>query len=74
MAKDYQPLRVLTWAVYALGAAGVGALAVGVLMEIGLLFLGGVGAVVGALVGHNTLDAHARRQSFEPGDRQGHWG
>lgn len=74
MAKDYQPPRMLTLGVYALGAAGVAALASGVLLEIGILFLGGVGAVVGALVGHNTLDAHARRKSFEPGDRQGPWG
>jgi uncharacterized membrane protein YphA (DoxX/SURF4 family) len=74
MARDYQPPRVLTWAVYALGAAGVAALAVGVLLEVGALFLGGVGAVVGALVGHNTLDAHARRKSFEPGKRDGPWG
>jgi hypothetical protein len=74
MAKDYQPPQVLTWAVYALGAAGVGAIVAGVAMEVGVLFLGGVGAVVGALVGHNTLDAHARRKSFEPGDREGPWG
>ena len=74
MAKDYQPPRMLTWAVYALGAAGVGALVVGVVLEVGVLFLGGVGATVGALIGHNTLDALARRQSFEPGDRQGPWG
>mgnify|MGYP006428256743 CR=1 FL=1 len=74
MAKEYQPPRALTIAVYLLGAAGVGALVVGVLMEIGVLFLGGVGAVVGALIGHNTLDAHARRKAFEPGERQGPWG
>ena len=74
MAKDYQPPRVLTWGVYALGVGGVGALVVGVLLEIGAVFLGGVGAVVGALVGHNTLDAYARRKSFEPGDRPGPWG
>lgn len=74
MAKEYQPPRALTIAVYLLGAAGVGALGVGVVMEIGALFLGGVGAVVGALIGHNTLDAHARRKSFEPGERQGPWG
>ena len=55
-------------------ARPVGALVLGVVMEIGFLFLGGVGAVVGALIGHNTLDAHARRKSFEPGDRQGPWG
>ncbi len=73
MAKEYQPPRVLTWAVYALGAAGVGALVVGVLMEIGVLFLGGVGAVVGALIGHNssTPTPGARRSSRASGRGRG---
>jgi hypothetical protein len=74
MAKADRLSRVLTLGVYVLGAVGVVALAVGVLLEIGVLFLGGVGAVVGALVGHNTLDAHARRKLFEPGERDGPWG
>ncbi|MBK1696100.1 hypothetical protein [Rhodovibrio salinarum] len=65
--------QALTLGIIALGIAGAGALLVGVLLEIGFLFLAGVGGVVGALVGHNTLDAYSRRKSFDPGQQRGPW-
>jgi hypothetical protein len=52
-------------AIVAAGGAGVLALAAGLLLEVDVLFLGGVIAVVGAFVGHNMHDAHQRRRAFE---------